>query len=85
MEDTLEKERQRAENERQAKLAKRHMPVKRDLPRPSVINETTLRPTDTNYDHLDQLAYADELIKDLAVNHVLLTYNSKKFHSTMSR
>merc|ERR1712226_509304 len=63
MEDTIEKERRRAEKERQDKLNKRHLPVKRKLPRPTVINEATLRPTDTNYDHLDQLAYADELIK----------------------
>merc|ERR1711972_1010658 len=40
MEETLEKERQREEAERQARMEKRHEPIKRDLPRPSIINES---------------------------------------------
>lgn len=62
MEDTIEKERQRKEKAKQDKLNKRHLPVKRNLPRPSVINEAILKPIET-VDSLDQLAYADELIK----------------------
>lgn len=63
MEETLEKERLREEAERQAKLEKRHQPIKRDLPRPSIINESVLRPADTDFNSLDQLGYAEELIK----------------------
>jgi len=63
MEETLEKERAREEAEREAKLEKRHTTIKRDLPRPSIINESNLRQSETDFNSLDRLSYAEELIK----------------------